>query len=156
MNSITLVRRIKARPSIVFDALTTADGISAWWGPDDVPVVRVEVDARVGGAYRVRFRTLDGREHEAYGTFLELVAPRHIVMSWQYAAGGEAAEHGRTSRIEIDLVPFDGGTDLRFTHRDLASDASELSHAWGWTGSLDKLVRHAEYVGIPADLNSEN
>jgi uncharacterized protein YndB with AHSA1/START domain len=156
MNSITLVRRIKARASIVFDALTTAEGIAAWWGPDDVPVVRVAVDPRVGGAYRVRFRTLDGREHEAYGTFLELVAPRRIVMSWQYALGGEADEHGRTSRIEIDLVPFAGGTDLRFTHANLVSDASELSHAWGWTGSLDKLVRHAEYVGIPADLDSEN
>jgi uncharacterized protein YndB with AHSA1/START domain len=156
MNSITLVRRIKARASIVFDALTTAEGIAAWWGPDDVPVVRVAVDARVGGAYRVRFRTLDGREHEAYGTFLELVAPRRIVMSWQYALGGETDEHGRTSRIEIDLVPFAGGTDLRFTHADLATDASELSHAWGWTGSLDKLVRHAESVGIPADLDSEN
>ena len=156
MNSITLVRRIKARPSIVFDALTTADGIAAWWGPEEVPVVRVEIDARVGGAYRVRFRTLDGREHEAYGTFLELAAPRRIVMSWHYALGGEADEHGRTSRIEIDLVPFDGGTDLRFTHADLASDASELSHAWGWTGSLDKLVRHVEHVGIPADLDSEN
>jgi uncharacterized protein YndB with AHSA1/START domain len=156
MNSITLVRRINARPSIVFEAMTTAEGIASWWGPDDVPVVHVHVDARVGGAYRVRFRTLDGREHEAYGTFLELAAPRRIVMTWNYALGGEPEEHDRTSRIEIDLVPFDGGTDLRFTHADLASDASELSHARGWTGSLDKLVRHAELVGIPADLNSEN
>lgn len=155
MNSITLVRRIKARPSIVFDALTTAEGIRDWWGPDDVPVVLAHVDARVGGAYRVRFRTLDGREHEAYGTFLELTSPRRIVMSWNYALGGVAAEHGRTSRIEIDLMPFDGGTDLRFTHADLASEASKLSHSWGWTGSLDKLVRHAEYVGIPADIDSE-
>jgi uncharacterized protein YndB with AHSA1/START domain len=156
MNSFTLVRRIRARPSIVFDALTTAEGIAAWWGPDDVPVVRAQVDARVGGAYRVRFRTLDGREHEAYGTFLELVASRRIVMSWQYALNGEPDERGRTSRIEINLVPFDGGTDLRFTHADLASDASMLSHELGWTGSLDKLVRHAEYVGISADLDSEN
>lgn len=156
MNSITLVRRIKARPSIVFDALTTAEGIGAWWGPDDVPVVRVDVDARVGGAYRVRFRTLDGREHEAFGTFLELVAPRRIVMSWQYALGGEADERGRTSRIEIDLVPFAGGTDLTFTHSDLVSEASERSHAGGWTGSLDKLVRHMESVGVSTDSDSEN
>lgn len=156
MNSITLVRRIKARPSIVFDALTTAEGISEWWGPDDVPIVRAEVEPKVGGAYRVRFRTLDGREHEAYGTFLELVAPRRIVMSWHYALGGEPDEQGRASRIEIDLVPFDGGTHLRFVHADLATDASELSHTRGWTGALDKLVRQLEGVGVPADLHSEN
>ena len=31
MTSLTLVRRIKARPSIVFDAVTTAEGIAQWW-----------------------------------------------------------------------------------------------------------------------------
>jgi hypothetical protein len=77
-------------------------------------------------------------------------------MSWQYALGGEADERGRSSCIEIDLMPFDGGTDLKFTHSGLASDASELSHAWGWTGSLDKLVRHVESVGISANLDLEN
>ena len=35
MTSLTLVRRIAARPSIIFDALTTPDGIRLWWGPDD-------------------------------------------------------------------------------------------------------------------------
>lgn len=39
MTSLTLVRRIKARPSIVFDALTTPDGIASWWGPDAGPVL---------------------------------------------------------------------------------------------------------------------
>jgi uncharacterized protein YndB with AHSA1/START domain len=35
MTSLTLVRRIAARPSIVFDALTTPDGIASWWGEHD-------------------------------------------------------------------------------------------------------------------------
>jgi uncharacterized protein YndB with AHSA1/START domain len=30
MTSLTLVRRIGARPSIVFDALTTPEGIARW------------------------------------------------------------------------------------------------------------------------------
>jgi uncharacterized protein YndB with AHSA1/START domain len=62
MTSITLVRRIAARPSIVFDALTTAEGVAAWWGPDDLPALAAEVDARVGGAFRIRFPTLDGEQ----------------------------------------------------------------------------------------------
>jgi uncharacterized protein YndB with AHSA1/START domain len=33
MTSLALVRRIAARPSIVFDALTTPDGIACWGGP---------------------------------------------------------------------------------------------------------------------------
>ena len=39
MTSLTLVRRIKARQSIVFDALTTAEGVASWWGPDGGPVL---------------------------------------------------------------------------------------------------------------------
>jgi uncharacterized protein YndB with AHSA1/START domain len=144
MKSLTLVRRIAARPSIVFEAMTTPEGIAAWWGPDDVPVVRAEMDARVGGAYRVHFRTIDGRDHEASGEFLEVVPPRRIVMTWSWSLGGEPEERGRTSRIEIALAPIPEGTELTFTHADLQNEASEKSHAWGWTRAIDKLVRHLE------------
>jgi uncharacterized protein YndB with AHSA1/START domain len=142
MSSLTLVRRIAARPSIVFEAMTTAEGVAAWFGPDDLPVVGAEMDARVGGAYRVRFRTRDGREHEASGEFLELVPPRRIVMSWSWTLGGELEEGGRISRVEIELRSVGDGTELTFTHADLSSAASRSSHAQGWGGALDKLVRH--------------
>jgi uncharacterized protein YndB with AHSA1/START domain len=142
MKSLTLVRRIAARPSIVFEAMTTAEGVATWFGPDDLPVVRAEMDARVGGAYRVHFRTLDGRDHEACGEFLEVVPLRRIVMSWRWALGGELDESGRVSRIEIELTPIGDGTEVAFTHAGLASEASAKSHSGGWTGALDKLVRH--------------
>jgi uncharacterized protein YndB with AHSA1/START domain len=141
MTSLTLVRRIAARPSIVFDALTTPEDVASWWGPDDLPVVKAEVDAHVGGAFRVRFRTLDGQEHEACGEYLEVVRPHRLVMTWRYALGGEPEELGRTSRIEIDLKPVAGGTELAFTHADLRNAASKASHERGWTGALSKLVR---------------
>jgi uncharacterized protein YndB with AHSA1/START domain len=142
MKSLTLVRQIAARPSIVFEAMTTAEGVAAWFGPDDLPVVRAEMDARVGGAYRVHFRTLDGRDHEACGEFLEVVPPRRIVMSWSWAFGGELEEAGRISRVEIELRPSGDGTELTFTHASLSSEASAKSHAQGWTGAFDKLIRH--------------
>jgi uncharacterized protein YndB with AHSA1/START domain len=144
MSSLTLVRRIAARPSIVFEAMTTAEGVAAWFGPDDLPVVRAEMDARVGGAYRVHFRTLDGRDHEACGEFLEVVRPRRIVMSWSWAFGGEIDDAGRISRVEIELRPIGDGTEITFTHASLGSEASAKGHARGWTGALDKLVRHLE------------
>lgn len=155
MSSLTLVRRIAARPAIVFDALTTSEGVAAWWGPDEAPVILAQIDARVGGAYRVRFQTLDGAEHEAFGEYLEVVPPERLVMSWRYAAGGEPEEAGRTSRIEIDLKPFAGGTELTFTHMDLANPASVASHERGWTASLAKLVRQMADASALADLNSQ-
>jgi len=144
MNSFTHVRRIAARPTIVFDALTTADGVAAWWGPDDLPVVQAEVDAREGGHYKVRFRTADGLEHEASGEFLVVVRPQRVVMTSRWTYGGVPEEAGRASRIEIELTPIAGGTELRFTHGELVNDASVKSHEWGWTRAIAKLVRHVE------------
>ena len=142
MTSLTLVRRIRARPSIVFQALITADGIAHWWGPDAGPVVAAESDARIGGRFRVRFRTLDGTEHESAGEFLEIVESKRVVMSWQWTSGGEPEEEGEVSRVEIDLKSIDAGTELTFTHARLRTEASRASHEWGWTGALDKLERH--------------
>jgi uncharacterized protein YndB with AHSA1/START domain len=159
MKSLTLVRRIAARPSIVFEAMTTAEGVAAWFGPDDLPVVRAEMDPRVGGAYRVHFRSLDGQDghdHEACGEFLELVPPRRIVMSWSWAFGGVPEERGRTSRIEIDLTPSGDTTVLTFTHTDLWNETSQKSHTGGWTGALNKLVRHVEDAAATTDRDRES
>lgn len=142
MTSLTIIRRIAARPSIVFDALTTPDGIRCWWGPDDGPVLIAETDVRVGGHFRVRFRMLDGTEHESSGEYIEVVRPTRLVMSWRWADGGETEEAGEDSRVEVDLRVIDIGTELTFTHDRLQTVASRDSHEWGWNGALDKLARH--------------
>lgn len=139
MTSLTLVRRIRARPSIVFDALTTPEGIACWWGPDAGPVLLAETDPRVGGRFRVRFRTLDGSEHESGGEYLEIVRPERLVMSWRWLCGQE--DPGE-SRVEIDLRAVAEGTELTLTHARLHDEETRRSHEQGWNGALDKLERH--------------
>jgi uncharacterized protein YndB with AHSA1/START domain len=139
MTSVTLVRRIRARPPIVFDAVTTAEGIAQWWGPDAGPVLVAEVDARVGGRYRVRFRKLDGSEHESSGAFLELVRPELAVLSWFWKGGIESPGE---SRLEMRLRPIAEGTELTLIHSRLHDDETSRGHEQGWAGALDKLERH--------------
>jgi uncharacterized protein YndB with AHSA1/START domain len=139
MTSLTIVRRIKARPSIVFDALTTPEGIAVWWGPDDGPVLLAETDPRVGGRFRVRFRMLDGTEHESSGEYLEFRKPERLAMTWRWL-GGE--EDPGESRVEVDLRAIAEGTELTFTHSRLRDEETRKSHEEGWSGALDKLERH--------------
>jgi len=139
MTSLTLVRRIAARPSIVFDAITTPEGIACWWGPDAGPVLVAETDLRIGGRYRVRFRMLDGSEHESAGEYLEIEKPRRLVMSWRWVEGGD--DPGE-SRLEFHLRPIAEGTELTLIHARLHSDAAARSHERGWSGSLDKLEHY--------------
>ena len=141
MTSLTLVRRIAARPSIVFDALTTPEGIRCWWGPDGGPVLVAETEPKAGGRFRVRFRMLDDTEHESRGEYLEFDPPRRLAMSWRWL-GDE--DRGGESRIEIDLRATAEGTELTFTHAMLHDEETRQSHTDGWAGALDKLQRRFE------------
>src|SRR5579862_7973909 len=58
-------------------------------GPDSGPVLVAETDVRVGGRFRVRFRTLDGGEHESLGQYLEVRRPERLVLSWRWLDGIE-------------------------------------------------------------------
>ena len=141
MTSLTLVRRIKAPPSIVFDAFSTAEGLTHWWGPDDLPVLSAEADVRIGGRFRVRFRRFGGDEHECTGDFLEIVRPERLVMSWRWDDGGPDEERKRESRVELHLRPIETGTEVTLVHAQLADMVSQESHTGGWGGALEKLVR---------------
>jgi uncharacterized protein YndB with AHSA1/START domain len=142
MTSLTLVRRIAARPSIVFEALTSPEGIVHWWGPDAGPVLLAETDVRVGGQFRVRFRTLDGIEHESSGEYLEVVNPERLALSWRWKGGEDPGE----SLVEIDLRVIAEGTELTFTHSRLHDEGARRSHEEGWNGALDKLQHHFSHV----------
>jgi uncharacterized protein YndB with AHSA1/START domain len=139
MTSVTLVRRIKARPSIVFDALTTPEGIGHWWGPDGGPVLIAETDVRVGGRFKVRFRMLDDSEHESSGEYLEVVRPGRLAMTWRWTGDEDS---GGESRLEFDLRAIPEGTEVTLTHSSLHDDDSARGHEGGWSGALDKLERH--------------
>jgi len=145
--TLTLTRRIAARPAVVWEALTTSEGVSAWMGPDDGPVLTAEADPVVGGRFRVRFRMLDGSEHESSGEYVEVDPPHRLVMTWRW----QGDEDEGTSRIEITLTPVEGGTELTFIHSQLADEATRDGHAEGWNGSLDKLERHFTAGGKTAD-----
>ena len=138
MTSLTLVRRLDARPSIVFDALITPEGIARWWGPDDGPVLVAETDPRVGGRFRVRFRMLDGSEHECSGEYLEVVKPERLSMTWRWTGG---IEDPGESHLAFTLRAVASGTELTLTHSRLHGEETRSSHEQGWSGALDKLER---------------
>jgi uncharacterized protein YndB with AHSA1/START domain len=149
MSEVRLSRRIAARPDIVFDALTTTEGMTSWWGPDEGPLLSATADVKVGGRFQVRFRMLDGSEHECIGEFLEIDKPRRIVMSWQWIFGSDPGERERVSRLEFHLRAIDTGTELTLVHTELRDEETAHSHRGGWEGALDKLMRRL----VPLEQN---
>ncbi len=132
--SVTIVRRIKAPPAKVWAAITQADLMLRWWGPDAGPTLDVVADVRPGGRFSVVFRLLNGDEHNPTGIYQRVVAERELVFTWDLPGQPEPQ-----SLVTFRLEPFEGGTVLTLTHERLPDGAARDSHEKGWSGLLDKL-----------------
>jgi uncharacterized protein YndB with AHSA1/START domain len=75
--SLTLNRRLKAPPAQVFSAWTDPEKLIRWIGPSDTIAnsARAELDVRVGGRYRISFKTENGENHEVGGVYREVAPP---------------------------------------------------------------------------------
>ena len=138
--SLTLVRRIDAPPSAVFDAFVEPGKIALWWGPDDGPVVSAEVDPTVGGRFHVRFvLAADGRERGCSGVFEVFDRPDRLAMSWAWDDGDDP-----DSRVDVRFRAVGDATEMVFTHERLADEDERRGHETGWNGAFDKLAAKAE------------
>jgi uncharacterized protein YndB with AHSA1/START domain len=136
--SLTLTRRLRAAPAKVFAAWTDPEKIVRWFGPEQTIVdsVSADMDVRVGGHFRISFRTDDGEYHEVGGRYLEVVPDRRLVFSWAWHSTPE-----RQSQVTVALRDEGDVTLLTLTHDKFFDEAARDGHRRGWTGTLDKLER---------------
>jgi uncharacterized protein YndB with AHSA1/START domain len=132
--SVTIVRRLNAKPAKVWAAITQPEMMMQWWGPDAGPTVSVVADVRPGGCFSVVFRLLNGEEHNPTGIYQEVVPEKLLTFTWDLPGTPE-----RPSLVTFRLEPFDGGTMLTLTHEHLPDDEARASHEQGWNGLLNKL-----------------
>jgi uncharacterized protein YndB with AHSA1/START domain len=134
--SVTIVRRIKASPARIYQALTDPEQMIQWWGPDEGPTLSAEADVRPGGRFSVKFRLLNGDEHNPTGVYQEVIPEKKLVFTWELPGMSE-----RESIVTFLLKPFDGSTELTLIHESLPDEETRDSHEKGWTGFFDKLLR---------------
>ena len=136
--SLTLKRRFNAPPEKIYAAWTEPANLIRWFGPAMVQqqTVRADIDARIGGRYRISFDDARGEHHEVGGTYRELVPHRRLVFSWAWHATPE-----RESQVTVLLQPDGAGTLLTLHHERLFDAAARDAHERGWTGTFDKLQR---------------
>ena len=123
---------IDASPETVWQFLVDPEKVARWKGfPATV------FDVRPGGEFRIEI--IPG--HVASGSFVEIDEPRRLVYTWGWEPSGDTPNPvvPGSSTIEIELVAAEGGTMLRFVHRNLPSAESATSHAAGWDHYLGRL-----------------
>lgn len=140
-DTVTLERRIAARPETVFGFFTDREKWLSWMGVDGV------FSFEPGGAYRTRI----GGDNVASGRFLEVDPPKRLVFTWGWDEGGMPVPPGSTT-VEITLEPTADGTLLRLVHSGLATPEARAAHAKEWVYHLEYLAVRAE-GGQPAHDN---
>ena len=132
---ITLVvrRTIRASPERLFDAWTQPAHLLKWWGPAGVECLDAQVDARVGGQYRIANRLPDGRVLWIAGEFERVEPPSLLVYTWRVEPQ-ETAE-----RVTVRFDRRDNATDVVIVHERIADPATRDMHERGWRECLEGL-----------------
>ena len=134
--SLTLKRRLKAPPAKVFAAWTDPEKMKRWMGPGPVQAVTTEIDARVGGRYRIVMGSPDSETHTIGGVYREFVPNQKLVFTWAWKSTPE-----RESLVTVVLKPDGDGTLLTLMHEHFYDEEARDRHQHGWLGSLDKLEK---------------
>jgi uncharacterized protein YndB with AHSA1/START domain len=137
--SLTLKRRLNARPEKVYAAWTDPEKLAHWWGPAETAAgsVRAELDVRVGGRFRIGFTARDGERHEVGGVYQEVVPGERLVFTWAWHSTPE-----RESLVVVTLQPDGDGTLLTLHHEQFFDQAARDGHERGWSGTLEKLEKY--------------
>ena len=135
--TLTLTRRVAARRDEVFAAWTDAEIFKRWWAPPGTTMTSLELDARVGGKYRVGLLQSDGEQLYVGGEFVEIERPSRIVYTWAWE---EDDGPGHESLVTVEFAEHGRETDVTLTHERLANEQSRDNHRHGWSGILDNLT----------------
>ena len=128
--------RLARPPADVWPALTTADGLSAWFGD------QATIDLHPGGAASMTF---------AGGTTVEMRVERveePNVFAYTWRLPNLPDDDPRRTYVEFTLEPDGAGTVLRVTETGFAQLPVDIrrdtydSHSDGWSRELAELQEH--------------
>jgi uncharacterized protein YndB with AHSA1/START domain len=131
--ALELKRHFDAPPEKVFDAWLSKSW-AEWAGTPIVCRSEVQMEARVGGRFRLTMHKTDGSSMTAGGVYREIVRPSKIAMTWKW-------EHGQDETLlTLTFRAAGGGTDFTLRHEGFSTESDRDAHNFGWTSSLDKLA----------------
>lgn len=122
---IVVTRTINAPARLVFEAFTEPKLLRQWWVPKSLglALLSCEIDARVGGKYRLVFRHGDSTM-EFYGTYTEVVP--HSRLTW---TNEESGEGGAVTTVTFEEKA--GKTLLVLRDRYPSKEAADAAMASG-------------------------
>jgi uncharacterized protein YndB with AHSA1/START domain len=141
-------RVLKAKPERVYRAFIDADAMAKWLPPNGFTGKVHEMDARVGGRYKMSFTNFTtGSSHSFGGEYLEMVENERLRYSDKFDDPNLPGEMDTT----IVLTKVSVGTELNIVQSGIPEMIPVEACYLGWQESLKLLAMLVE-AEIPDDM----
>jgi len=140
-NTVRLHRVLRAKPEKVYRAFVEAEAMARWLPPNGFTGTVHEMDAEVGGSYKMSFRNFTtGKSHSFGGTFLELVPGEKV----RYTDKFDDANLPGEMVTSVALKAVSCGTEIEIVQEGLPDMIPVELCYLGWQESLEHLARLVE------------
>jgi len=142
-NTVRLHRVLRAAPERVYRAFLDADAMAKWLPPYGFTCKVHQMDARVGGTFRMSFSNFSsGAGHSFGGEYLELVPNERI----RYTDKFDDPNLPGVIEVTVLLRAVSCGTDVNITQTGLPEVIPLEMCYLGWQESLVQLAHLVEPV----------
>ncbi len=140
-NTVRFHRVLRTTPEKVYRAFLEADALAKWLPPDAFTCKVHQLEAKVGGTYRMSFTNFGtGHGHSFGGEFLELRPNERIVHTDRFDDPNLPGE----MRTTITLKQVSCGTELSIVQEGIPEVIPPEACCLGWQESLAALARLVE------------
>ena len=140
-NTVRLHRVLATKPEKVYRAFIEADALAKWLPPNGFVCTVHQLDAKVGGTYRMSFRNFTtGKSHSFGGEYVELVPNERL----RYTDKFDDPNLPGQIQVTVILKKVSLGTELNIV-QDGLPDVIPLEACYlGWQQSLQNLTKLVE------------
>ncbi|MGQ3053490.1 MAG: SRPBCC family protein [Roseateles sp.] len=140
-NTVTLHRVLRCPPERVYRAFTTPAAMAKWLPPHGFTGTVHEMDAQVGGSYRMSFTNFtNDASHSFGGRYLELVPGQKL----RYTATFDDPNLPGEMQTTVELKAVFCGTEVCIRQEGIPDVIPAEACYLGWQESLTLLAQLAE------------
>jgi len=141
-DELFITRVFDAPVSLVFHIWEHREHAIKWWGPKEFTTTHMEMDFRVGGAYRACIVSERYGENWMGGIYREIERDKRIVFT--FAWENEGGKPGVETLVTITFREENGKTIQTFHQSPFLTVVSRDNHVGGWNSFFDREQAYAE------------
>jgi uncharacterized protein YndB with AHSA1/START domain len=140
-NTIKLHRVLRAAPEKIYRAFLDADAMAKWLPPHGFTCKVHQLDARVGGKYKMSFTNFStGRGHSFGGEYVEMVPNQRL----RYTDKFDDPNLPGVMNTTVTLTKVSTGTEMHVVQEGVPDVIPAEACYMGWQESLELLAKLVE------------